>query len=112
MDHFQGSPHLANVSFRRLDVNRYMVTFFDTDMHTPDMIAWVLKDRPEHQQIVSFVGTKKAGLANEKTVDMEIHLKKLCDVAELVATAARQAARSVGELKNEFDRALATAVVV
>ena len=95
------------MTFRRLDVNSYMVTFLNTDKHTPDMISWILKERPEHTALVSFVETKQVGLvAEDNVMEMEIHLRRLCDVAELVAKAATQAAQSVGVLSFEFQKAL------
>jgi hypothetical protein len=109
MDFYQQTPiPKDSITFRRLDVNRYMVTFLNTDSHTPDMIAWILKQRPEHQELVSFVATKPAGLGEDSVVKIEIHLKKICDVAELVSQAASQAAASIGQVKHDFVEALKT----
>ena len=73
---------LDSITFRRLDLNRYMITFLNTDKHSPDMIAWILKQYPEYQSIVSFVATKKVGLGEDDAIEMEIHLEKVCDVAK------------------------------
>jgi len=81
-----------------------MISFLNTDNHTPDMITWMLKTQPEYESTVKFAETKKAGLGEDKEVEMEIHLKRLCDVAELVAKAATQAAQSMGRLREEFMR--------
>jgi len=92
-----------SITFRRQDVNRYLVTFHNTDKHSPDMITWILKEKEE---LVSFAETKQAGLAENDVVEMEIHLTKIADVAEIVAKAATQAAQSVGTLRSEFQEAL------
>ena len=94
------------ITFRRLDVNRYMITFLGTDKHTPDMITWIMKQYPEYKDKVGFVATKRHGLGEDDNIEMEIHLEKLCDVTELIANAANQAAKSVGQLKNAFEEAL------
>lgn len=92
------------VSIRRLDVNQYMLTWLGTDKHTPDMISWVLLKR--YGDSVSFVATKKVGLEQDNMIDMEVRLKGLHDVAELVAAAALQASQSVASLAHAFDIAL------
>jgi len=94
------------ITFRRLDVNRYMITFFNTDKHTPDMITWMMKQYPEYKDKVGFVATKKTGLGEDDDIEMEIHLKRICDVTELVANAANHAAESIGLFKKAFQEAL------
>jgi hypothetical protein len=97
----------ASILFRQLDVNKYMVTFKDTDKHSPDLIVWELKQRPEHQALVSFVETKRNTIT-ENVVDMEIHLRTLCDVADLIQKAALQAADGFGRLDTAFEQAINT----
>ena len=84
---------LGTTTFRQLDVNKYQVVFAQTDRHTPDLIAWELKQRPEHKKQVSFVETRQNEGVSGDTIELEIHLRTaLVDVPSLIHTAAQQSA--------------------
>lgn len=106
MKFYQPRNPAVGITFQRLDVNSYMVGFLDTDKHTPDMICWILKEEPGFRELVSFVETKKMELNEDNKIGVEIHLKQMCDVAELIAKASARAAQSVGVLRDKFKQAL------
>ncbi len=98
---------MEKTTFRQLDVKKYQVVFVDTDVHTPDLIVWELKQRPEFKQLVSFAETRRVEGINGNTVEMEVHLKiTLADVPELIRSAAEQSAKKWQELSNVFENAL------
>lgn len=93
------------LTFNTLSLNHYHVIFENTDQHTVDMIAWTLKELEIYKSIVEFVATKKIGFG-KTNIQMNILLKKVCDVPQLISNASRCAAQSVNLIKNEFDQAL------
>ena len=66
------------------------------DKHTPSLIAWELKERPEHKARLKFVETNRDTATGDVT--MEMHTTALCDVADLICVGARQASSGFEEL--------------
>lgn len=98
---------VGKTTFRQIDVGKYVVTFSNTDQHTPDLIAWELKERSEHQHRVAFAETKKLEGVSGNTIELEIHLKEMfTDVPALIHAAAKQSADGLTAHENAFERAL------
>jgi hypothetical protein len=91
------------LTFRQLDINKYLVRFADNvDVHTPDMIAWELK-QDKFASMVSFVETRKLEELSGPRIEMEIHLKStIADVAHLIQQAAQTAADGIRKLEMAF----------
>lgn len=97
----------SNTTFRQLDLNKYLVTFSESDGNTPDLIAWRLK-QPHYEFAVSFVETRKVKGISGETIEMEIHLKSsMNDVADLIRGAAEESAAGWNHLEQLFVQAIA-----
>lgn len=91
----------SGMTFHTVDVNKYLIRFADgTDSHTPDMIAWQLKQK--HQDKVSFVDTRRVSELGGDRMEMEVHLTTVADVADLIHVAGMEASQGWTLLQNAF----------
>lgn len=69
----------------QLDINKYMATFRNMDRHIPDLIADELNNN--FSDCILFAATRSPD-REKQLVEMEIHLSKVCDVADLIQISA------------------------
>jgi uncharacterized membrane protein len=96
----------SNMTFRQLDLNKYLIVFSESDSNTPDLITWQLK-QSKYAFAVSFVETRKVEGISGETIEMEIHLKSsMNDVADLIRAAAEESAEGWNRLERLFVQAV------
>jgi hypothetical protein len=97
----------TNTTFRQIDLKKYLIAFYETDNHTPDIIAWELKQK-KYESIVTFVETRKVTAVSGTHIEMEIHLQSATsDVADLIRCAAEESARGWDQFASAFAEKIA-----